>query len=203
MKYLSIDLETTGLDANNHQILEFGAVFEDTNNIQPMEALPTYHAYIVHPNNQITGDIYALDLNKDIINKLKNKKELEEKYNFVNIEDLADDFLFWLHMRGFEIKTKNEDEINEYKYSETLTVAGKNFNSFDKKFLDNVPDFSKKIRIRHRVIDPSVLFVDWKNDTALPSLDECKQKAGIEGVVTHLAVDDAKDVIELLRKDYV
>ena len=35
MRYISIDLETTGLDSENNQIIEFGAVLEDTNNILP------------------------------------------------------------------------------------------------------------------------------------------------------------------------
>lgn len=202
MKYISIDLETTGLDSEKNQILEFGAVLEDTNEILPMDDLPTFHAYIVHPYNTITGDIFALNMNAGIIDKLKNKDELSDEYNFIKVEDLAERFMFWLHQNGFELKVKKEGTDEEYKCSETLTVAGKNFASFDKKFLDNVPNWNKLIRIRHRVIDPSVLFVDWHNDNALPSLDQCKEKAGIEGVVTHLAVDDAKDVIELLRKSY-
>lgn len=201
MIYISIDLETSGLDENNHQILEFGAVVEDTNNVIPMDELPTYHAYITHPKNQIIGDIFALNLNAGIIEKLKNKKELKDKYNYVRIDELADDFLFWLHSQGFELKTKYEGTEKEYRCT-TINVAGKNFDSFDRKFLDNVPDFSKKIRMRLRTLDPSILFVDWKNDDTLPTLDEAKQKAGISGAVTHLAVDDAKDVIELLRKSY-
>lgn len=203
MRYLSIDLETTGLDSINHQIIEFGAVLEDTNNILPINELPVYHAYIIPPKNQLYGDIYALNLNASIIEKLKNRKMLENTYNFVKPEDLADDFLFWLHSQGFEIKTNNEGTSDEYKYVETLNVAGKNFNGFDRAFLEKIPGFTKKIRMRQRVMDPAVLFVDWHNDECLPSLDECKVKAGIEGKVAHLAVDDAKDVIELLRKNYV
>ena len=141
MRYLSIDLETTGLDHINHQIIEFGAVLEDTNNILPMNELPVYHAYIIPPKNQLYGDIYALNLNASIIEKLKNRKMLENTYNFVKPEDLADDFLFWLHSQGFEIKTNNEGTSDEYKYVETLNVAGKNFNGFDKS-----KSFSKHVR---------------------------------------------------------
>lgn len=202
MKYISIDLETTGLDPENHQIIEFGAVLEDTNNIIPMEELPVYHAYVVPPKNQLTGDVYALNLNAGIIEKLKNRRDLENEYNFVRPDELADDFLFWLHKNGFELKVNYEGTSREFKYSETLNVAGKNFNGFDRQFLERIPGFTKKIRMRHRVIDPAPLFTDWHNDSCLPSLDECKVKAGIDGVVTHLAVDDAKDVIELLRKHY-
>ncbi len=198
MKYVSIDLETTGLDSEKNQILEFGAVLEDTNNILPIDQLPSFHAYITHPGGNITGNVFALNLNAGIIEKLKNQKELEEQYNFVPVEDLAERFLFWLSQNGFETKT-NKDGVT---YSETINVAGKNFSSFDKLFLNKVPNFNKLIKIRHRVIDPSVLFVDWKNDDSMPSLDDCKKRAGIDGVVAHLAIDDAKDVIAVLRKHY-
>lgn len=200
MKYISIDLETTGLDAENNQILEFGAVLEDTNNILPLDDLPTYHAYIKHPGGNITGNIFALNLNAGIIANLKNEKDLKDQYNYLNVDELADDFLGWLKIQGLEIKAKHHDHGTDY-YT-TITVAGKNFAGFDRKFINKVPGFSKKIRIRQRVIDPAVLFVDWKEDECLPSLDECKVKAGIDGVVTHLAVDDAMDVIKLLRKSY-
>lgn len=202
MRYLSIDLETTGLDSEKNQILEFGAVLEDTNNILPLDQLPSYHAYVTHPGGNITGNVFALNMNAGIIEKLKNQKDLEGQYNFVKVEDLAESFLFWLSQNGFEIKTGDEGKPTQFKYSETLNVAGKNFSSFDKLFLNKVPNFNKFIRIRHRVIDPSPLFVDWKNDDSMPSLDDCKKRAGIDGVVTHLAIDDAKDVIAVLRRHY-
>ena len=42
----------------------------------------------------------------------------------------------------------------------------------------------------------------WKNDDAAPGLGLCKERAGIEGIVTHNALEDAWDVIEILRKFY-
>jgi hypothetical protein len=41
--------------------------------------------------------------------------------------------------------------------------------------------------------------VDWINDESIPSLDQCKQRAGIDGVVTHNALEDAMDVVMLIR----
>lgn len=202
MRYISIDLETTGLDYKNNQIIEFGAVIEDTNNVLPLDELPTYHAYVTHPGGNLTGNVFALNLNAGIIEKLKNQKDLENQYNYVKISDLTDDFLFWLHTQGFELYTNYEGTDKEYK-STTINVAGKNFASFDKLFLNKVPGFSEKIRIRSRVIDPAILYTDWFDDETLPSLDECKHRAKIDGVVSHLAVEDALDVIKLLRPFYL
>ena len=46
MRYVSIDLETTGLDAINNDIIEFGAVLDDLADMKPLEELPRFHAYI-------------------------------------------------------------------------------------------------------------------------------------------------------------
>lgn len=202
MRFISIDLETTGLSADKHQIIEFGAVLEDTKNIKPINELPRYHAYILHPNGELCGNVFALDLNAGIINKLKNYKDLKDQYNFVKIEDLAINFMYWLYDHGFVLNLKNEGRNDEFRQTESLVVAGKNFSAFDKLFLDKVPNWKKHIRIKTRVLDPAILFIDWQNDDAPPSLGECKIKAGIDGEVTHLAIDDAVDVIKLLRKHY-
>jgi len=202
LKYISIDIETTGLDTEQHQILEFGAVYEDTNNILPLEKLPKFHAYITHPDGMLTGNIFAFDLNADIIKKLINQKELEDKYKFVKPEHLAHDFLFWLFDLGFEMDIKNKNKKNEYFCSELINIAGKNFEGFDRKFLNKIPNFSKYIRIRKRILDPAIICVDWKNDTFLPSLEECNKRVGYMGDVKHNAIDDALDVIRILRTRY-
>ena len=51
MPYVSIDIETTGLDPETCQILEIGAVFD--NWTLPIRDLPTFHCYVVH--KQIVG----------------------------------------------------------------------------------------------------------------------------------------------------
>ena len=204
MTYISIDLETTGLDPKVCSIIEFGAVVEDTNNVLPMDQLPTYHAYVKPRDGNLSGNIYALNMNAGIIEKLKNERDLADEHNFVYIDELAHDFMFWLSQNGFELKHASDHESgwNEKRYTETLNVAGKNFSGFDKRFLDLVPDFNNMIRIRHRVLDPAILYFDPLTDDTLPNLDECKRRAGIEGVVSHTAVSDSIDVIMLIRKHF-
>ena len=46
------------------------------------------------------------------------------------------------------------------------------------------------------------MFVDFKTDDWIPNLDTCKKRAGINGEVTHNALDDARDVILTLRSKY-
>jgi hypothetical protein len=98
--------------------------------------------------------------------------------------------------------SKSEEEFDLI----VLTPAGKNFSTFDKNFIDPLlSDISRSgeiIKFRSRVLDPAILYVDWVNDDSLPSLSTCKERAGLDPLVTHDALDDAWDVIELLRKNY-
>jgi hypothetical protein len=72
-----------------------------------------------------------------------------------------------------------------------FNAAGKNFVSFDQKFLERLPRWKQVFKIRGRVLDPAILFVDWTNDTAAPGLSLCKERAGLPSLVTHNAVEDA------------
>ncbi len=65
----------------------------------------------------------------------------------------------------------------------TINVAGKNFGTFDKLFLQELPWWQKLIRTRQRVLDPAILLVDWIGDKSLPNLTQCKERAGIRGIV--------------------
>jgi hypothetical protein len=56
--------------------------------------------------------------------------------------------------------------------------------------------------MRNRILDPAILFVDWQEDRALPGLDDCKKRAGVSGKVTHNALEDAIDVVAVLRTKY-
>lgn len=187
MKYVSIDIETTGLDENYCQILSVGAIIEDTKNKLPFEEIPKFHAVIVR--DRIQGEPFALNLNRDLIelvNEYYTSKEKDTDLIFINENYLA--------------KSLNDFFIRN-SLSGKITVAGKNYQDFDKKFLDKVPHWNA-LDIHRRVIDPATSFVDWENDNELPNLNLCKQRAGLEGIVTHNAIEDAWDVIQLLRTKY-
>lgn len=224
MKYISIDIETTGLDPETCQILSIGAVIEDTLNPIPFEDLPKFHGVIKREN--VSGSLFALNMNRELI-------ETIVQYSAAQDQDEKNDIV---HMTGMQFY--QEDEIVEALFHfcyrnglvpvdpnflnkpmhvvdgtayPTLTsnmpkvylnCAGKNFAGFDKKFLEKLPRWKQVFSIRSRVLDPGILFVDWINDDSVPSLDECKKRAGIDGVVTHNAVEDAMDVVMLLRQCY-
>jgi len=188
MRYLSIDTETTGLNPKEHQVIEFGAVIEDTVHYKTLSILPVFHCMINY--DQILGSAYALQLNYRIL------KELAKPTGNVLIlkpHEVGSKFLEWL--------IKNEFVPDENGLL-TVNVAGKNFSQFDMKFLEKLPKFFDRLKFKQRIIDPAILFMDWKKDDCLPSLKECKERCNIDGEVTHNAVDDALDVIKILRTKY-
>ena len=224
MKYISIDIETTGLDEEKNQILSIGAVIEDTLNPIPFDELPKFHGVIKREN--ISGNVFAINMNKDLIDimvQYGNAKSQDEKNDivhmtgmqFYNEEDIVEALFHFCYDNGLvepdpDFLHKHVKTVNGKTYpiltsnmpKTYLNCAGKNFAGFDKKFLERLPRWKQVFKIRSRVLDPGILFVDWINDESIPSLNECKKRSGIDGLVTHNAVEDAMDVVMLLRKCY-
>lgn len=200
MRFVSIDIETTGLNPETCQILEVGAVIEDTNDVLPIGELPTFSCIVEHP--EYVGSAYAINLNHRIFNTLalldEVDKELRTKLrtdNYIMSPSLVPKALAqWLMANG--IKPREDSKTNQIR----ITAAGKNFASFDKKFLEKLPGWTANIQINQRIIDPAFAFTDWKNDEVLPNLETCMKRVNIYEPVTHIAVDDALDVIRVIRK---
>jgi hypothetical protein len=219
MKIVSIDTETTGLDPESCQILSIGVCIEDTCNILPIQNIPKFHAVIMRDNLQ--GSVYALNMNKDLISLINQANSLTYTER-VNLE--ADSGLifasekyvvqalynFLFATAAFDTSSFIKDQLMESKLgliprdyshrtSAIINVAGKNFVGFDLPFLSKLPDWNRLIKPIRRVIDPAVLCVDWKKDETLPDLSTCKDRTCKGGNVTHNALEDAVDVIKVLR----
>jgi hypothetical protein len=222
MIYVSIDIETSGLDHEKHKVLSIGAIIEDTEKKLPYEECPKFNAIILQ--NEITGSPRAITMNKEIISMIGDYLEGDDEtrqnfqthsdYSFYESDDVVKQFYYWLETNGLGYGLMNSGHygkaqdgkwlplINSATKPITLNVAGKNFGTFDKLFLQELPWWKKLIRTRQRVLDPAILMVDWVNDKSLPNLTVCKERAGIKGIVTHNALEDAWDVIEVLRRWY-
>jgi len=180
--YVSIDIETTGLNPKNCQVLEIGAVIDD--GTMPIEQCPTFHCYIDHA--LILGEPFALSMHQTIIHRIATR---EEGYTYLSVWDVA------LRFRDF-LKENGIDSENE-----KIVVAGKNFASFDARFLSNVTGWDKHVNIHHRILDPAALY--WQPETdgvELPDLQTCMHRAGITGEVAHTALEDARTVARLIRQ---
>ena len=223
MKYISIDIETTGLDPETCNVLSIGAIIEDSANPLPYEECPKFHAAITR--HELYGSPRAITMNANLIADIgsymepatpTSREELEKETGmlFLNPGEVVEAFYEFLFLNGIVDNAdftlphklgrsgKSVPALSSRMNPVTITCAGKNFSTFDKLFLERLPRWKQAIRIKQRVLDPAILYVDWKEDSEVPNLNKCKERAGIKGLVTHNALEDAWDVIEVLRKKY-
>lgn len=174
MRYVSIDIETTGLNPETDQILEIGAVIEDTEQQVPLMNLPAFQTLVKW--DRITGEPFALAMNAELLAAIAKDEGM-------SAWGAAQKFRNWLMDNGIK---------------GGYNAAGKNFASFDNLFLSKVINWPPAFR---RVLDPAVLY--WlPGDEKLPGFSDCKKRAGMMGGVSHRALDDARDVVELIRRSH-
>jgi oligoribonuclease (3'-5' exoribonuclease) len=188
MRYVCIDIETTGLDPVNDQILQFAAVIRDTDKMsEPVEKSPRMVCYVEHDRYQ--GQPYALALNSDILSEL-SKPVYKRKMTTIKAENLSQEFWLFLAGNGYT-QSENSKRVS-------FTGAGKNFGTFDLQFLKNQKDWAKYLLVDSRVLDPAMLFIR-PTDKKLPGLKNCLQRIGIEKEISHDALEDVYDTIIVLE----
>jgi oligoribonuclease (3'-5' exoribonuclease) len=197
MIYVSIDTETTGLDNENCQLLEIGAVIEDTENQLPLNKIPKFHCIVIQ--EYIIGQPYALNMNKNTIEILArfNNANCEEKEK-IRLEVLNNLGVQMYHPYEIPIKFAEFLLQNNYNPDKSIIVAGKNYEAFDKGFLNELPNWNEKFSIHRRVLDPATSFTK-STDIVPPNLQTCLKRCGIIKEISHDALEDAYDVVQVLR----
>lgn len=197
MRYASIDIETGGLEAGVHDLLEVGIVVEDMEKLVPLDQLPTCRL-LVNPLDEFgyyRMQPFAAGMNANLLKTIKDFPRSVPgggtliKPQFVG--KFIGEFLF----------KHNAVKMNEIGQFHGAVAAGKNFAGFDAKFLRACPDFDTYLTFKHRVLDPMNYYVR-PDDVEPPDLKKCCERAGIDltDFTLHTAVDDAKLVVELIRR---
>ncbi len=204
MRYVSVDLETTDLCPDKGDIVEFGAVIDDLVNPKPYDQLPRFHSYVLpwrideqyrHLNAaaqeqhaRYHGDAYALSMHPTIFRRIAKR---EAPYTYLKPDSLIYRFKAWLELNGLgtDILTGKTEPIN---------FCGKNFASFDLNFLKKIPNWHFLDR-SYRSFDPTPFFIRVGEDKALPGTSQCLRRAGLDADVPHTAIEDAVNVIKLVR----
>lgn len=182
--YVSIDIETTGLNPDECQTIELAAVI-DFDGKTPIEELPQFNSYIVY--DIYKGEPYALQMNAKIFKEIAGLNEEEQlKGDEGHVIDE-----FWRFL---------EDNLPEGE--KRYTPAGKNYASFDKGFLVKLSGFKELVSpmLAHRTLDPGNLY--WRPEVdgfVLPDTKKCLERAGLEPTDSHRALGDAIDVVRLIR----
>lgn len=199
MKYMAIDLETTGLTPMQHGITEFAAVVAD--DTDPSFGVKTFYRWL-DPEGYVWST-YCLALHANWIGRVTHRikmrqyaeNDLEPKI-CLNMADLAADFMGWF---SSVLPTEHYEFLD--KKRGTITGTGKNFGSFDLQFLKawKFPNV-----FRHRTLDWVPTYTR-PGDRVPPELKTCKERAiemgclDITSVVAHNALDDAMDVHKLIQ----
>lgn len=174
--YLSIDLETTGLVPESHQILQVGAVWDDGGKFEDLKKVN----FLISREENYQGQAYALQMNAHILKQLA--------FNSPDKGVIILDRIQAIHFfNEFVTKCAGDDRNKIY-------VAGKNAAGFDIPFL-KWGGFCVE-RFMHRVIDPGSLYLpDFDH---IPTMTELANHLDL-GIVTHDALDDALLVVKTIR----
>lgn len=211
MKYVSIDIETTGLKPEVHDIVELGAVLDDLSAQAPLESLPTFHCYVVKDN--YTTDAYCAFLHQAIFDRIARRKEesVAERYAFLREHEVMPAFVEWLIDNGIGKRNGKITHSSGETFMQARSIivekprfvaAGKNFGAFDLQFLNRKLDFSNHVRCLHRSIDPAMLYFNPVQDAEPPNLQKCLDRAGVDETVDHTGLADALSVVKLIRNKY-
>lgn len=188
MRYLSLDLETSGSNPERHQILELAAVVEDSRHPLPLAELPSFRRVVRH--SEYAGTAGAIALNARLFAELARK---EPNPKLCGPADLLPQLREFLLANGF--KTDKKDCV-------AVTMAGKNVAVFDLLFLKMLPGYGTLVRAEPAMLDPAVFYLNWHKDSRLPTMSICKARANLGRDVAHEALADALDVVRLLRPFY-
>lgn len=191
MIVVHLDIETTGLDPQKHQIIEIGMIVDDLTtrpqDWDPVDKLPRFHCYVKH-------DLFQIDPNCLGLHEAMWPKVLKEGSTLSTAKMQIAEFL---STQGFG---------NSHKPPQKVVFCGKNVGSFDLQFLKTagILEYLRTvgISVAHRCIDVGTL---WANlaDAVPPELKECCKRAGLgEVVVPHTALGDNELTVQCVRAHY-
>ncbi len=170
--YLSVDIETTGVDLERSHVLQLAAVYDDG---RPLEELPTFNR-VVRWKVITYGEEYAMNLNRHLLEKTFS---VNDDYPTISAVQAAfGSFLYQVQPEG------------------KITPAGKNVAAFDVPILKNPTNGFAWRRFNRRALDPGSMYTEEFDH--IPSLGEINKYLGREAV-THDALDDCWDVVHAIR----
>jgi hypothetical protein len=208
MKYVSIDIETTGLCETKNQIVEFGCVLEDmTHDDTHVDNLPYFNAVIVEPGDEYTISPYVIDMHVktglfDRIGQC-DKDRLKKAGGLYFVDWGGKSISMPASLTAYCYPNKLETALHPWLKRHIVfpgmvkvIPAGKNFYGFDYRFLKPL---LPRTRFHHRCLDPIMYYLK-KTDREPPDLQLCCERAGMAMSNYHSAVGDARMVVELIRR---
>lgn len=177
MKYVSIDIETLGLN-HDAPIVEVACVFVEDGKIIGEE-----QTYVCHDQYD-NCEPFAMAMHPDTLRIIDNGPDSP---GVVHIDSLDCTIRSWLQKHG-------------HNTGEKTVFAGKNAAGFDLPVLERqCVSFKKMIKPHHRVLDPGPMFTR-RGDESVPNLETILAEQDLAGQVTHTALDDARAVVASVER---
>jgi oligoribonuclease (3'-5' exoribonuclease) len=175
--YVSIDIETTGLDPETCQVLEIGAVIHDP--AKPLLECTTFRACIKH--DVITGTPRALEMNARLLEEIADGGgECED--------DMGERFCDWLYAH-LPVGDLTENYIH---------ALGKNVGTFDLVFLNKISEWPTHL-FHYRSLDVGSMYAMPEGMQSLGTLEKDTAKRFKIPGQPHEALYDALLSLALAR----
>lgn len=181
MEYLTIDLETTGLDPQIDKILEIGMVLDGSRYYHlPLRCLPRYSRVVPRAHFPMSPFVAAMHCENNLFNDLNDAGR-----------PVPFDVIWY---DGLETIYGHDTELQR------ITVCGKNVSGFDIPFIksEKLWNTSSRFKFNYRTLDPGSMFVT-EDSTNIPSTEECLEMAGLKTSSKHRALGDCYICAALVR----
>lgn len=181
--YISLDIETTGLNLEKSNILQIAAVYDD--GISSLTSLPFYNVYIDDPVTYSELGALTLHEKTKIWSKIKAAKDKGETRSIEKAIDGLLDF----------IDSKRETKFKGGKFP--VTLAGKNAATFDIPLLKRWMTDEQKKRFHEMIffmiLDAGSLY--FSDFGYIPTLNNILKKIG----VTYNPPDPTEELLKLIH----
>lgn len=218
MKYLSVDIETGGIPAEM-TVVECGLVADDLT--KPFDERREMRIIVMPQDDAMLVSPWAAAQHQSIWNDMLHiadqpwwRDTVAGSYTNCIVR-AGEPESIWDHdvavvQQGYEYHAMQKVlGLLGFAEGETLNIAGKNPMGFDMPRLDlhgwlspsqeeGLQLTGPRISYHRRCLDPAVFYFQ-PGDAVLPSLEECRQRAGIPPLPLHHALYDARMVCRLLR----
>ena len=148
-----------------HEVLEFAAIIYDTHHPVARADAPQFRVLIQPTFAQASPT--ALRMNEALVQELR-----APTFDTVVLspDELVDRFTDFLLQHGFRWHERGRIRVQ---------AAGKNFDKFDRIFLERLPGFRQKISFHRVALDPGLLYWNPAKDKQwIPNMVACKKRAG-------------------------
>jgi len=200
--YVAGDIETTGLNKKQVDVLELGFVLDTAAGDDFISNFPTFHCYIKH-DFFAYSEPFAIGLNHRYFSEYQKHLKGESQYLWLTPVEAASKLIEFLTKCDHYAISQYDKVKGWEKPINNVQIAGKNFGAFDQEVLNNfflrtAPQHASQLR-KHL----GYKFIDVGSMGALefgyvPGLDAINKLTG-RTEVSHLAYSDAVDVIFAYR----